>query len=133
MATDRSGLAWEVMAAFDDPATATFDAVLAAAGLDPMTARALRFWQRESVHNTKQYAASAIPAVLDAVAHAHADAQEATDRGAQAWIEAGHAVLAEAPGVIALPEPTAAQGEISSHDLLEMRRRTVAVRLAHLG
>lgn len=136
MMINNAGLAWEVMAAFDDPATETFDAVLTAAGLDEMTARALRFWQRESVHNTKQYAASALPAVVEAVYGAQADAQAATDRGAQAWQDAGREVPARTAAAVSAvarqPEPPPSSS-VTSDDLLEMRRRTVAARLAHLG
>lgn len=132
MTKDSAGLAWEVMAAFEDPATSTFDAVLAAAGLDEMTARALRFWQRESVHNTRQYAASAVPAVLEAVGRAQADAQAATDRGTAAWTDRGQTAPAVA-SPISLPAPAPTAPDVTSDDLLELRRRTVAARLTQLG
>ncbi|HVE64123.1 MAG TPA: hypothetical protein VNB94_10005 [Mycobacteriales bacterium] len=141
MTVDRAGLAWEVMAGFDDPATTTFDAVLAAAGLDEMTARALRFWQRESVHNTKQYAASALPAVLDVMARAQAEAQAATDRGSDAWRSHGPAEIdfadaAPLPADTPVGQPPAAPApspDAATDDLLEIRRSAVAARLAHLG
>ncbi len=137
MTIDRTGLAWEVMASFVDPASATFDAVLAAAGLDEMTARALRFWQRESVHNTRQYAASAVPAVLDAVASAQADAQAATDRGADAWMTPAQPGPTQ-DGVVpptesTPPGPAPGWPDTTSEDLLEIRRSAVAARLTHLG
>ena len=133
MTNEDAGLAWEVMARYDEPASAAFDAILAAAGLDEMTARALRFWQREAVHNTKQYAAQAIPAVFAAIEAAQADVQAATRRSEQAWHSARR-TPPSSPDVSQLPEPTpAGEAAVERDDLLEQRRRTVAARLAQSG
>ena len=127
--TDDAGLAWEILQRYDDPATAAFDAVLADAGVSDEVARSLRFWQRESVANVKQFAAEALPAVLHVIATAQHDADEATARardalppGTMPW--AGHVV-------VTLPER--APQDLESHERLEERRRTVAARLAQLG
>ncbi len=128
MGTDfDAGLAWDVLARYDDPATPQFDAVLAAAGLDPETTRALRFWQRESVASVRHYAAHALPAVLGTLATANADARDATERAATAWRGAQPDVPREPALVVVLPEPP------ESGELTEQRRRTVAARLTQLG
>ena len=118
-----AGLAWDVLRRFTDPASARFDAVLAAAGLDPETARALRFWHREAVEGVRQYAASALPAVFLALAAAQDDVAAAADRAGRAWAEAGARVPDDSPEVIVLPDA----------GLAEQRRRTVAARLARIG
>ena len=123
-ARDDAGLAWEVLQRFTDPASGMFDAALAAAGLDSQTERALRFWQRESVHSVKQYAAHTLPAVFLTLAEAQADAHAAAVR-AERTLRAGTRV----------PEPTQSivLPEAVPHDagpLLDERRRAVAARLA---
>jgi hypothetical protein len=133
-----AGLAWEILHRYADPATPQFDAVLAAAGVTEDVARALRFWQRESVANVKQFAAEALPAVFSAVGDAQRDAAEATRRagvalgaeiGPRAPGQAAWAVPpAEADTVVTLPE----RSRDNAH-LLEERRRRVAARLAELG
>ena len=123
-ARDDAGLAWEVLQRFTDPASGMFDAVLDAAGLDADTARALRFWQRESVHSVKQYAAHTIPAMFLTLAEAQADAHSAAVRAEQALRSGGRAPVA--PPTIVLPDAV-------PHDpgtLLDERRRAVAARLA---
>lgn len=114
-----AGLAWDVLRRFTDPASARFDAVLDAAGLDPETARALRFWHRESVEGVRQYAASALPSVFLALAAAQDDVAAAADRAERAWAEAGE----RRPDLVVLPEA----------GLAEQRRRTVAARLSRIG
>jgi hypothetical protein len=135
---DDAGLAWEILQRYTDPATAEFDAALAAAGLPEDTARRLRFWQRESVASTKQFAAEALPPVFAAITRAQADAAESTRRAAAA-LDAEHAPRSPgSPGweeavpdvVITLPESPWTSGTTRS---LEERRRTVAARLADLG
>jgi hypothetical protein len=132
-----AGLAWEILQRYRDPATAEFDAVLASAGLPDEVARALRFWQRESVANVKQYAAEALPVVLGVVADAQRDVAEATYAAAAARAaaapprEPGVSPWAvPRAGVITLPD-TAPTPEIPGS--LEERRRTVAARLAQQG
>lgn len=124
--TDDAGLAWEILQRYDDPATAAFDAVLANAGVPDDVARALRFWQRESVANVKQYAAEALPAVLSVVATAQRDADEATAR-------ARDALPGDTPRHVVVTLPERAPELPQSDERLEERRRTVAARLAQLG
>lgn len=138
MHDDDAGLAWEILQRYTDPATAEFDATLAAAGLPEETARRLRFWQRESVASTKQYAAEALPQVFGAIARAQADAAESTRRAAAVLDAESGPRSPGSPGwetavpdvVITLPEPANISGTTRS---LEERRRTVAARLADLG
>ncbi len=129
-----AGLAWDLLQRYHDPASEQFDAVLAAAGVDSDTARALRFWQRESVANVKHYAAQALPAVLNALTTAATDTREATDRAADAWADAHPAVRRDPGLVVVLPEP-APPDPIAPQppELREKRRRTVAARLTQLG
>ncbi len=137
MRHDDAGLAWEILQRYADPATAEFDATLAAAGVPDDVARALRFWQRESVANVKQFAAEALPAVFTAVHTAQYDAAEAT-RHAGAALAAdqrprtpGETGWAQPPRSITLPDAPAPTDE--SAPRMEERRRTVAARLAELG
>ena len=123
-----AGLAWEVLQRYRDPATVEFDAVLAGTDLPDDVLRALRFWQRESVANVKQYASEALPAVFAAVARAQEDAAEAT-RNAGAVL--GHQASVRTGLVITLPD--AGGGNAQSAVRLEERRRTVAARLAELA
>jgi hypothetical protein len=133
-----AGLAWDILARYTDPATAEFDTVLAAAQLPPEVTRALRFWQRESVANVKQFASEALPAVFSAIYAAQRDAADAT-RKAGAALGAG--ATPRTPGHVVWEQPPA--GTITMPDVpapdrpnvggLEERRRTVAARLAELG
>jgi hypothetical protein len=135
---DDAGLAWEILQRYDDPATAEFDAALAAADIPAETARVLRFWQRESLASTKQFAAEALPQVFTAIARAQADAAEATHRAARALTAENDPRSAGTPAwgtavpdlVITLPDAARNSGTTRS---LEERRRTVAARLADLG
>ena len=128
---DDAGLAWDVLNRFTDPGSAMFDAVLAAAGLDAETARALRFWQRESVHGVKQYAAHALPAVFLALAEAQDDVHEAAVRAERAWRRAGDSPV-RTRELVVLPDsaPSPDDPALPDPDLLEQRRATVAARLA---
>lgn len=134
MKPDDAGLAWEILQRYVDPATAEFDAVLAAAKLPPDVARALRFWQRESLQNVKQFASEALPAVFATLAAAEHDATDATrkagsalarPRGTSPWDAVPAPEAISLPDVVASPDPTVSR--------LEERRRTVAARLAELG
>jgi hypothetical protein len=133
---DDAGLAWEILQRYVDPATAEFDAALAAAGVPAEVARELRFWQREAVANVKQYAAEALPAVFTAISNAQRDAAEATRRAgavreADLTVPDSWALPPKPPElVITLPDPSLDLPE--SARLLEERRRTVAARLADL-
>lgn len=133
-----AGLAWEILQRYADPASAEFDAVLAAAGLPEDVARVLRFWQRESVANVKQFASEALPAVFGAIADAKRDAADATRR---AGVALGAEVGPRTPGETAWAVPPAPPETVVTlperarehAHLLEERRRTVAARLAELG
>ena len=129
--SDDAGLAWEVLQRFTDPATANFDAVLAASGVNEETARALRFWQRESVAGVKQYAAHALPNVFRALAEGRADVIAAAERAEQAWTDAGRAVP-RLPDLAIVPEEAGTEIQRKAA-LLEQRRRTVAARLAQIS
>lgn len=124
-AEDDAGLAWDALQRFSDPASGMFDAVLDAANLEPRLARALRFWQRESVHSVKQYAAHTLPAIFLTLAQAQDDARAAAVRAEQT-LRAGVRGPAGTPATIVLPDAV-------PHDagtLLDERRRAVAARLA---
>ncbi|HWL37371.1 MAG TPA: hypothetical protein VNQ77_14400 [Frankiaceae bacterium] len=132
-----AGLAWEILLRYADPATAEFDAVLAGATLPEDVARALRFWQRESVANVKQYAAEALPAVFGAIHDAQRDAAEATRRAGVALAKdheprtPGESPWAQPPPPVSITLPDASPPPGDGR--LEERRRTVAARLAELG
>ena len=136
MKADDSGLAWEILQRYADPATAEFDAVLAAAKLPDDVARALRFWQRESVQNVKQFAAESLPTIFATLAAAQHDAADATRRAGSALaaprtVSAWDAItLPDVPAVVA---PDVAEPSDRTVSRLEERRRTVAARLAELG
>lgn len=113
MDADDTGIAWEILQRYADPATSEFDAVLAGAGLPEEVARALRFWQRESVANVRQFAAEALPVVLKVL------------RDAESGIAASTRLSGAAYGAPVPLDPTVSR--------LEERRRTVAARLIDLG
>ncbi len=75
-----------------DPATARFDAELAAAeaagGVDPSVARTLRWWQRESVRGVEAHLAGVLPAVLTSLATAEHTALDAVASSAASWAAA---------------------------------------------
>jgi hypothetical protein len=133
-----AGLAWEILQRYEDPATPQFDAVLEAAGVPPVVARALRFWHRESVANVRQFAAEVLPVVFGAIEAGRLDAHEATRRAGSAFA-ADHEP--RTPGRSAWETPAPAADEVitlppespENAGLLEQRRRTVAQRLRELG
>lgn len=114
--TRASGYA-ELLAALlavrSDPATARFDAELAAAeargDLDGATARTLRWWQRESLRGLSDHLSRVLPHLLDDLAAASAEAVEAVDESAAAWDAASAAPAGHGQAAVAvpLPEPTA--------------------------
>ena len=85
----------------DDPATARFDAELAAglaAGtLTEDAAHRLRFWQRASVRSFADHARTVVPVALGALAAARREAQRYADEAATALGEAERAGPAEQP------------------------------------
>jgi len=132
---DDAGLAWEILQRYAEPATARFDAVLEATDLPEDMRRALRFWQRESVANVRQFAAETLPLVLQALSTARADTEDATRRAAAAggvaapsgWTD--HRIT---DVMITLPDATPYE-DAETARLKEERRRTVAARLAQFG
>jgi hypothetical protein len=134
---DDAGLAWEILQRYVDPATARFDAALAASGVPDDVARDLRFWQREAVANVKQYAAEALPAVFTAIAVAQRVASEATRRAGDVRdaVAGAHTPdpwsLPPKPPELVITLPDYPEAPETAH-LLEERRRMVAARLADL-
>jgi hypothetical protein len=116
------GLARDILQRYADPATVEFDRVLAIAGVPDDVARALRFWQRESVANVKQFAAATLPAVFAVLRTAQRDASDTT-------LRAG--AMLDRPRRITLPDAPVADAPIRAP--LEERRRTVAASLQELG
>jgi hypothetical protein len=130
MRPDVSALVDAALAQHDDPATRQFEAVLAAAsatGLDYSLERALRYWHRQSLANTRHYASTVVPEVLAIVDAAQAQSEDMTDRARAVAANFAHD-LPEYPEVVVLPEadqPVRPRGV----DQLEYRRRNVAARL----
>lgn len=116
-------LAAEILAQFTDSASSRFDASLARMPLDEAQQRELRYWQRQSLVALRQYAAVAVPAVLAAVAAAQQDAGDAFESAARAWDEPQRPDVGSPPLEEAKPSP-------DHPDTLELRRRSVAARLA---
>jgi hypothetical protein len=87
-----------------DPATARFDAELAAAEaagtLDPGVARTLRWWQRQSVQGVADHLAGVLPGVLTSLAAAERAAAEMVAASADSW-----AAATEPPSDRRLPPP----------------------------
>ncbi len=85
----------------DDPATARFDAELAAglaAGtLTEEAAHRLRFWQRASVRSLADHARTVVPVALGALAAARHDAERYADQAAAALSEVEPAQEPEEP------------------------------------
>ena len=92
MAGDASAYA-DLLAALlavrNDPATARFDAELAAAeargSIDGATARTLRWWQRESLRGLSDHLGAVLPDLLTHLAEAQAEALEAVGFSALSW------------------------------------------------
>ncbi len=90
-----------LLAARSDPATARFDAEIAAAEaagtLDGPTARTLRWWQRESMRGIGDHLAEVLPGLLVALVDAERSADQAVADSAAAWAGATGAARPE-PG-----------------------------------
>jgi hypothetical protein len=119
-------LADEILAQFSDTASARFDQSLAAMPLDESQRRELRYWQRQSLASLRQYAAVALPGALAAVAAAHSEATASLDAAGRTW--EGRRDPAEADTLA--DHYAAVAGPLIEPDSLELRRRSVAARLA---
>src|SRR4051794_38181657 len=130
-----------------------FDAVLAAAvaagSVDAEVAKALRWWQRQSVREASEHAMTVLPPALAAIAESAAAARAASAAADEAWRSAGgsdplEAASAAAPVVPAAPavpaetsvpvpasEPIADQ--TSPMDAAQHRRRLVVAGLIRTG
>lgn len=92
-----------------DPATARFDAELARAEadgrIDGPTARALRWWQRETLRGLVDHLTDVLPEVLDRLAAADDAAREAVHGSEQSWEDATRSLPALASGDDVAPGP----------------------------
>jgi hypothetical protein len=91
-----------VLAARSDPATARFDAEIAAAEaagqLDGATARNLRWWQRESVRGLGDHLSVVLPGLLVALIDAERAADQSVADSAASWAAATGAGSPRGPG-----------------------------------
>lgn len=98
--TAYADLLQALIAVRTDPATARFDAELARAEadgrLDGPTARALRWWQRESLRGLSEHLADVLPDVLDRLGNADDAARESVLDSEQSWQEATRSLPASA-------------------------------------
>jgi hypothetical protein len=122
-----------------DPATARFDAELAAAEedgrIDPQTAKVLRWWQRESLRSMVEHASTVVPPTMLALEQSATGSEREAEVSAQSWARAagddlGGAVRAAAAGSEGVesdeppvPPPT---------DLSEHRRRLLVAGLTRV-
>jgi hypothetical protein len=130
---DDVRLADDILAQFSDTASTRFDHSLAGMPLDDDQRRELRYWQRQSVAAFRQYAAVALPGALAAVAAAESEALASLEAAGTTWTEtrpqtASIRMLVEVPAEPSEQPPQAEKPE--EPDSLELRRRTVAARLA---
>lgn len=90
-----------------DHATARFDEVLAAAEaegvIDGPTARSLRWWQRQSVQAVADHVAAVLPATIERMAAADAEARAAVEAAGRSW----SAVLPQPKAAAVGDEPSA--------------------------
>lgn len=97
-----------------DPATARFDAELAAAeaagGVDPAVARTLRWWQRQALRGVEDHLAGVLPTVLASLSAADREALATVASSAAAWAAATEAAGGPPlpPDRAPLPRPSAA-------------------------
>ena len=88
-ATAYADLLAALLATRADPATARFDAEIAAAEaagtLSGETARALRWWQRESLRGHADHDVEVVPAVLVTLGTAEQEAAESVRSSAESW------------------------------------------------
>lgn len=130
MSDEDERFAIEVLAQFSDPACTRFDSALAAMPLDDAQRRELRYWQRQSLTDLRIFAAAALPGAIAAVASARDDAMTAAATAVAAWDDRPAAVHPELPVRVGTAVPAAGSELDPQVDTLEIRRRTVAARLA---
>jgi hypothetical protein len=98
-----------LVAARQAPAVARFDAEIAAAlatgAIDADLARALRWWQRESVREVTAHVVAVVPAVLAALAASASDASTAFTVADEAWRAAAPNASAAPAGASDRPRP----------------------------
>ena len=84
-----------------DPATERFDLELAAAeaagSVDPVTARTLRWWQRESVRAVEDHLSTVLPDVLNRLEASERDAVATVAASAGSWAAASGTTMAQPP------------------------------------
>lgn len=138
MSAPNEQLAAEILAQFTDAASVHFDHSLAQMPLDDAQQRELRYWQRQSLAVLREFAAAALPGALDAVTAARRDAMDSLAAAVRTWDERG-ATAAPPTSTGVAPDPAGApapadaatgQPAATNADLLEVRRRSVAARLA---
>ncbi|MEP7055338.1 MAG: hypothetical protein ABI912_08835 [Actinomycetota bacterium] len=126
MPADDVRVADEILAQFTDSASARFDQSLGGMPLDETQRRELRYWQRQSLASLRQYAAVAVPGALAAISAAQSEAKASLEDAGSAWAEAHPAGIDEGDALL-LDESAF---EPTPPDSLELRRRSVAARLA---
>jgi hypothetical protein len=108
-----------LLALRSDPATARFDAELAAAeaagALEGTTARTLQWWQRESLRGVAEHLAAVLPDLLSRLAAADVAARASVEASASSWstavaATAGAPLVAGTSAPLSGPPPGPASG-----------------------
>lgn len=115
-----------LLALRSDPATARFDAELAAAeaagALEGTTARTLQWWQRESLRGVAEHLAAVLPDLLSRLAAADDAARASVESSASSWstavaASAGAPLVAGTSAPLPDPPPSPASGTASGPHL----------------
>lgn len=108
-ATAYGDLLAALLALRSDPATARFDAELAAAeaggSLDGTTSRTLQWWQRQSLRGVTDHLSAVLPDLLDRLSAADEAARASVESASSAWSSA-IAAPTSATLIVSLPEPS---------------------------
>lgn len=121
-----------VLDARSDAATQAFDAEIAVAEsegrIDARTARALRWWQRESLRSLVEHSRTALPPALAALGQAQADAARGTADAAESWARAvGDTTAPPPPGPdLRRPAPPAPSVVASAAEAAEAPRSSLS-------